>query len=300
MGLICLNFSSSKIGTGGGVSAWMIVAPHHPQRKSVPRFDVIHGATGASIPKQPSFSSSFGIVASASIRMAASTSNADDDDNEQSSSSVSLQPIPADLEGVPIPFIDTVTNTFIECYADSTCTVQGITYTVAVPCDYSVALCTNSEHDPDQLVPIELSDPLMDDIFPVAEAIVNEEFGEELVLQRTPQTLTLVGELEEEDQDEETSQDDESNEEEEEEDEEVEVLLSFEHRDQEYHLVRIMDPILLVGKMDPDNSPEKRILLTPEESDQIMPILEEIFLEFHDDQDDDDDDDNDDDEELQP
>jgi hypothetical protein len=35
------------------------------------------------------------------------------------------------------------------------------------------------------------------------------------------------------------------------------------------------------------------MLLTPEESEQIMPVLEEIFLEFHDDQ-------NDDEDELQP
>jgi hypothetical protein len=45
--------------------------------------------------------------------------------------------------------------------------------------------------------------------------------------------------------------------------------------------------------MDPENSPDKRMLLTPEESEQIMPVLEEIFLEFHDDQ-------NDDEDELQP
>lgn len=47
------------------------------------------------------------------------------------------------------------------------------------------------------LVPLELDDPMMDDVFPVAELIIEEEFGEELSLQRTPQTLTLVGELEE-------------------------------------------------------------------------------------------------------
>lgn len=64
--------------------------------------------------------------------------------------------------------------------------------------------------------------------------------------------------------------------------EEVEVLLSFEHRGKDFNLVRLLDPILLVGKADP-NSPDNRLLLTPEESDQIMPILEEAFLDFHDD-----------------
>ena len=47
--------------------------------------------------------------------------------------------------------------------------------------------------DDEQLVPIELDDALMDDIFPIAEGIIEDEFGEELVLLRTPQTLTLVG-----------------------------------------------------------------------------------------------------------
>lgn len=129
----------------------------------------------------------------------------------------------------------------------------------------------------------------MDDIFPMAESIVAEEFGEELVLQRTPQTLTLVGELEDDD-DEEALQrfeeGDESSMEDEDDEEEVEVLLTFEHRNQEFNLVRLLDPILLVGKVDP-SQPDNRILLTPEESDKVMPILEELFLEFQDEPDDD-------------
>jgi hypothetical protein len=106
------------------------------------------------------------------------------------------------------------------------------------------------------------------------------EFGEELVLQRTPQTLTLVGELEEdEDEDFEEGDSDEGDEDDEEDDEEVEVLLKFEHRDREYSLVRFLDPILLVGKKDPDN-PERCLLLTTEESDQVMPLLEGLFLDY--------------------
>lgn len=193
-----------------------------------------------------------------------------------------LQRVPPSLENVPLPFIDPVTNSYIECYADSVVTVQGITYTIAVPCDYSVALCY---FDADQqLIPVELNDPLMDDIFPIAESIVAEEFGEELVLQRTPQTLTLVGELEldeDEDNDQESEDEDES--------EEVEVLLSFEHRDQEFSLVRLLDPILLVGKENPDDKSYgeeedggTRLLLTPDESETVMPVLEDLFLKFHD------------------
>lgn len=195
-----------------------------------------------------------------------------------------LQRVPADMEGVPIPFVDIKGNSFIECYADSVAKVDGVEYTIGVPCDYSVAICYFDENE--ALVPVELDDELMEDVFPIAEGIVAEEFGEELSLQRTPQTLTLVGELEEDEDDElgfqeddDLSVDDVSDE------EEVEVLLSFEHRGKDFNLVRLLDPILLVGKVDP-GMPDNRVLLTAEESDKIMPILEDMFLEYHNDPDD--------------
>jgi hypothetical protein len=190
----------------------------------------------------------------------------------------SLTRVPEDEIGVPIPFLDDVGNAFIECYADSIATVDGEEYTIGVPCDYAVALCYFEDEN---LVPVELNDKLMDDIFPIAENIVADEFGEELVLQRTPQTLTLVGELEEDEEDEEDDDDDDDGEGAEDGEEEVEVLLSFEHRGQEFNLVRLMDPILLVGKNDPER-PDLRILLSPEESDKVMPVLEEMFLELND------------------
>lgn len=109
------------------------------------------------------------------------------------------------------------------------------------------------------------------------------EFGEELVLQRTPQTLTLVGELEEDDE-EDFEEDDDIDEDDEDDEEEVEVLLSFDHRGKEISLVRLLDPILLVGRID-DDMPENRLLLSPDESEAVMPILEQLFLEFHDDPD---------------
>lgn len=100
----------------------------------------------------------------------------------------------------------------------------------------------------------------MDDIFPICESIVQEEFGEELVLQRTPQTLTLVGELETDEDDDEYDDEDEDNltdesnlddgneDEDDNDEEDVELLLSFEHRGKEFNLVRLLDPTLLVGK----------------------------------------------------
>jgi hypothetical protein len=203
-------------------------------------------------------------------RLAATT-----DDGEHS-----LTRVTEEDQDVPIPFLDTNGNSFIDCYADSVAEVHGTVYTIGVPCDYCVALCYLEADE--NLVPVELDDKLMDDIFPVAENIVAEEFGEELALQRTPQTLTLVGELEEEGEEDEEDDDEEDSKYEGE--EEVEVLLSFEHRGTEFNLVRLMDPVLLVGKTDPER-PDLRVLLQPEESDKIMPVLEELFLKFHEERD---------------
>jgi hypothetical protein len=187
--------------------------------------------------------------------------------------------VPDDEDDTPIPFIDGDSSSFIECYADSVAFVEGVEYTIGIPCDYSVALCY---FEGENLIPVELNDALMDDVFPIAETIVAEEFGEELVLQRTPQTLTLVGELDldEGDEDDEDDEDDDDDDEDlEDGEEEVDVLLTFDHRGTEFNLVRLLDPILLVGKTDPER-PDMRNLLSPEESDKIMPILEEMFLEF--------------------
>jgi len=70
----------------------------------------------------------------------------------------------------PIPFVDIQNNNFIECYTESEASVRGIQYTIGVPCDHAVALCSFDTDD--QLVPIDLDDPLMDEIYPVAERFV--------------------------------------------------------------------------------------------------------------------------------
>lgn len=108
-----------------------------------------------------------------------------------------------------------------------------------------------------------------------SHSIVEDEFGEELSLERTPQTLTLVGELDTDEDEEQEDDDDDLDDDE----EEVEVLLSFEEDDVEYLLVRLLDPVLLVGK-PMKGEKNKCVLLSPDESEKIMPILEDLFLEY--------------------
>jgi hypothetical protein len=87
----------------------------------------------------------------------------------------------------------------------------------------------------------------------------------------------LVGELVEADEDGYEDEDEDGMEDDE---EEVEVLLSFEENGIEYVLVRLLDPVLLVGKASADKNDQKCILLSEEEADKVMPALEKMFLEY--------------------
>ena len=151
----------------GGVSAF--VAPSH-QRYSLPSAS---SEISTSLMKQQSIRTTNNRRLGPTFMASEKFEKIDDDDD------------------VVIAFMDESGENGIDCYVDSYATVDGIEYTIGIPCDYTVALCY-FEGD-EQLVPIELDDSLMDDIFPIAEGIIEDEFGEELALLRTPQTLTLVG-----------------------------------------------------------------------------------------------------------
>lgn len=164
---------------------------------------------------------------------------------------------------------------WIDVVGDYMIKLNGIEYTIGMPCDYSVAICYFD--DDDQLVPVDIDSELMSEIFPICEEIIKGEFGEELVLCRTPQTLTLVGELEEgesEDSDEENLEDEDLSDDDE---EDVEMLLAFEADGTEYNLVKLLDPVMLVAKKDDDGRFQ---ILSEEDSGTVMPALEEIFVEY--------------------
>jgi len=174
----------------------------------------------------------------------------------------------------PIPFVNDDGSGYIECYAESVATINGVDYTIGAPCDNPVALCffdTNGD-----LQNMDLDSEVMDDVYPVASRLMDDEFGEDLVLQRTAQTLTIVGDLEEinddVDEEEEIDENDVGDDE-----EQVEIILSFEHVDTEYHLVKILDPVLLVGKAG--ESIDRRTLLTQEESNRVMPAIENLVIQ---------------------
>ena len=83
----------------------------------------------------------------------------------QTNGDYSLHKVPED-DDTAIPFVEVGSSSFIECYADSIAIINGMEYTIGSPCDHAVALCYFD--DDDQLIPIELEDDLMDDIFNMA------------------------------------------------------------------------------------------------------------------------------------
>ena len=183
----------------------------------------------------------------------------------------------------PLAFIDLFgpgEPRWIDVDPDYIIQLNGVEYTVGVPCDYSVAICYYD--DDDQLVPVDIDSELMDDIFPICKDIIQEEFGDELVLARTPQTLTLVGELEEGESEDDGSDDayDEfidENDIPDEDEEDVEMLLAFEVDSVEYNLVKLLDPVMLVAKRDSQN---RYLILDEEESETVLPQLEEMFVQL--------------------
>jgi len=184
-----------------------------------------------------------------------------------------LKQVPEEDQNI-ITLLDKKDANFIECNPDAIAIVNGNEYIIASPCDNCVALCSFSK-ETEELLPIELDEELMNDVFPVAARFVADEFGDELSLERTAQTLTLVGELEmdEDDEDDEDENDDEASSDE----EEVEFLLEFEHRNKDFYLVRLLDPVMLVGKREGEDD-DKYVVLSEDESAKVMPTIEEMFM----------------------
>ncbi|GMI40068.1 hypothetical protein TeGR_g5049 [Tetraparma gracilis] len=168
----------------------------------------------------------------------------------------------------------------IDCDVAGYVSASGSRYALGSPVDSPCALCY---FEGSQLVPVDdlLDGELMGRLFPVAEGLVERELGE-VRLARTAQTLTLVGDVEG-DEEEEGEEEDEGGEEDEdvfvnEDDgeEEVEMMLSFEFDAKEYHLVRMLDPVMLVGRADPEGRVE---LLGDEEGERVLPLVERAFVE---------------------
>lgn len=160
----------------------------------------------------------------------------------------------------------------IECYVDAIAKINDVDYSVGFPVDHAVdiAVIEEDEDGEEGLTLLETDDPLMDKLFAIAKDMIEQD-DSKLALYRTPATITLAGNL---------GMDDDEDDEDEDEDEDgveaADLLLSFEYEGQEYNLVKPTDLMLLVGKEDVGKT-EQRVLITDEESEELMPTLVEML-----------------------
>ena len=110
-----------------------------------------------------------------------------------------------------------------------------------------------------------------------AERMVEEEFDDGLALVRSTGVLTVVGQLDDDDEEEGEDEGADQDEERWQEDEEaVELLLSFEFEDREYNLVRLLEPVLMLGRVEKDGV---RLLSEDERGEDIIKKAESFMME---------------------
>lgn len=162
----------------------------------------------------------------------------------------------------------------LTCNVEYSMNVEGQDYVLLLPVDSPVEIFTWHGDDSDEAAILVEDETEIDKIFDTARVVLQEQ---NLALQRTAVTLTVVGELPEF-PDEELVPDTES--EEESDFEELLWLTSFYHEEQEYAIYTPLDPFFILARMSDDGKPE---LLSPEEYQKLEPLLPMLEDQFFDD-----------------
>ena len=159
----------------------------------------------------------------------------------------------------------------LACYIEKTLEVQGKEYVLLLPVDSPVEIFAWKEDVEDEALLVE-DDETIDAIFADAQAVLAEQ---DLILKRTAFSLTVAGELPPVDEDEiltlEIDEDGSQLE-----PEELQLLAYFYHEEQEYAIYTPLDPHLFFGRMNKEGKAE---LLSPEEFQQLQPMLEEQLFD---------------------
>jgi hypothetical protein len=218
----------------------------------------------------------------------------------KASSDAQLLEVPEDLVEATFIVNDLETGNSIECYAERFAEVNGAKYLLGCPVDDAVAIAFEVEGE---IVPVPLDDPLMSQVFPAFKKEL-EKMSPDLTLKRTAVTLTLSGyvpeeitespELDEdevealeaeqdedegEDEDEEYDDEDDDDDDDDEFDDEdnVEVLTVVDVDDEEYMLIRYLEPFLLVSRQSGAADSKSFDLLDEEEDEAVYEAIEEML-----------------------
>ncbi|CAM9537547.1 unnamed protein product [Ectocarpus fasciculatus] len=200
----------------------------------------------------------------------------------------SLEEVSDDLASKPVALGCPKTGKELVCYAERIAVVGGERYLVAFPKDPAVAIAFDENGE---VSPVPNDDPIMDELFPLAEACV-ADLGPGVKLLRTPTTLTVQGlnELVEEAKDreaegggdpevngegqEEEVGEGEGDDDDEEDADEVELLGEFLLEGEEFLIVRFLEPILILAK---EHTPGKYLLIDEEEEQDAIPLVDEML-----------------------
>ena len=162
----------------------------------------------------------------------------------------------------------------LTCNVEYSMNVEGQDYVLLLPIDSPVEIFTwHGDESDEAAIPVE-DETEIDKIFDTARVVLQEQ---NLTLQRTAVTLTVVGELPEFPE-EDLSPDSDS--EQESDFEELLWLTSFYHEEQEYAIYTPLDPFFILARMNDDGQPE---LLSPEEFQKLEPLLPMLEDQFFDD-----------------
>ncbi|CAN0278448.1 unnamed protein product [Ascophyllum nodosum] len=217
-----------------------------------------------------------------------------------------LEEVPEEMSNKVLELECPDTGEVLECCAERFAMVQGQRYLAAYPKDPAVAVAFDVNGE---VAPVPIDDPLMDELFPLAQACLND-LGPGITLLRTPASLTarglddVVGSIDEEDDEadfsgplegddsvedeageggqEGLSEDDDEDDDDDDDDEfyddadEVELLGEFVAEGEEFLLVRFLEPLLLLAK---EKEPGRFVLLNDEEDEDASPAVEALLSE---------------------
>ncbi|CBN74826.1 conserved unknown protein [Ectocarpus siliculosus] len=201
----------------------------------------------------------------------------------------SLEEVSDELASKPVALGCPKTGKELVCYAERIAVVGGERYLVAFPKDPAVAIAFDENGE---VSPVPNDDPIMDELFPLAEACV-ADLGPGVTLLRTPTTLTVQGlnELVDEAKDREAeggdpegegeekeeageAEEEEDDDDDEEDADEVELLGEFLLEGEEFLIVRFLEPILILAK---EHTPGNYLLIDEEEEQDAIPLVDEML-----------------------
>lgn len=161
------------------------------------------------------------------------------------------------------------------CQIEKTVEIEDHLYALLLPVDTPVEIFMwEEEESGEEESLVDIDDEQIEVLFPTARAVLAEQ---DLMLQQTGITLTVVGEIPEpKEEDCFTLEIDDESEEDTPVSEEFQTLASFFHKDIEYTICTPVDPLLLFAQMTPTGEGQ---VIPPEEFERLRSQIESSIFD---------------------